>query len=60
MRINAAARVNGMSYSALVHGLDAAGIRLDRKQLADLAVREPAAFSQVVHSAREAASSTQG
>ncbi|MBN1424799.1 50S ribosomal protein L20 [Candidatus Fermentibacteria bacterium] len=54
MRINAAARNNGMSYSTLVHGLNAAGIRLDRRQLADLAVREPSAFSQVVHSVREA------
>jgi len=59
-RINAAARANGMSYSHLVHGLDTAGIRLDRKQLADLAVREPAAFAQVVRSAREAVSSPQG
>lgn len=53
-RINAAARANGMSYSTLIHGLDAAGIRLDRKQLADLAVREPQAFTQVAQSARHA------
>ncbi|MCU0611085.1 MAG: 50S ribosomal protein L20 [Candidatus Eisenbacteria bacterium] len=53
-RINAAARANGMSYSSLVHGLDAAGIQLDRKQLADLAVREPVTFARVVESAHTA------
>ncbi len=53
-RINAATRANGMSYSLFIHGLDTAGIRLDRKQLADLAVREPEAFTQVVKTAQEA------
>src|SRR5207342_2653256 len=42
-RIGAAARQNGMSYSQLIHGLSTAGIELDRKMLADLAVRDPAA-----------------
>ena len=51
-RINAAARLNGMSYSQLVHGLDKAGIDLNRKFLADLAVRDPSAFTAVVEQAR--------
>jgi len=53
-RINAAARQNGMSYSRFVAGLKAAGCGLDRKVLADLAVRDPAAFSQLVEMARKA------
>ena len=48
IRINAAARQNGMSYSRLMNGLKQAGINLDRKMLADMAVRDPAAFSSVV------------
>src|SRR4029079_7027233 len=44
IRINAAARENGVSYGAFMRGLKSAGIELDRKQLADLAAREPAAF----------------
>ena len=55
-RINAAARENGMSYSKFMHGLNSAGIQLDRRQLADLAVREPEAFTQVVQTAQEALS----
>jgi len=51
-RINAAAREHGMSYSQLIHGLDAAGIPLDRKILADLAVREPEAFKAIVDKAQ--------
>jgi large subunit ribosomal protein L20 len=51
-RINAAARLNGTTYSRLIHDLNAAGIRLNRKMLADLAVREPQAFSVVVQSAK--------
>jgi len=47
-RINAAARENGTTYSALIAGLKDVGCRLDRKVLADLAVRDPKAFSQVV------------
>ena len=47
VRINAAARENGLSYSRLIGGLQKAGIDLDRKILADMAVRDPAAFSQL-------------
>jgi len=57
VRINAAARHHDMSYSTLVHGLKVAGVRLDRKILADLAVRDPKAFGQVVQAARLAAAS---
>src|SRR5262245_10201321 len=52
-RINAAARQNGISYSQLMAGLKAAGSTIDRKVLADLAVRDAAAFSAVVDSARK-------
>ena len=47
-RIGAGARQNGMSYSQLIHGLQKAGVELDRKILADLAVHDPAAFEQLV------------
>ena len=47
-RINAAARENGLSYSKLMGGLHKAGIELDRKVLADMAVNDPTAFSEVV------------
>ncbi len=53
-RINAAARQDGLSYSRFIHGLKLAGVELDRKVLADLAVREPATFSALVETAREA------
>jgi large subunit ribosomal protein L20 len=53
-RINAGTRLNGMSYSQFIHGLKMANVQLDRKVLADLAVREPEAFSQVVEVAKEA------
>jgi hypothetical protein len=56
LRINAAARLHQMSYSALMHGLKIAGVHLDRKILADLAVRDPSAFGRVVTAARQAAS----
>lgn len=52
-RINAAARINGMSYSRLIHGLKLANVQLDRKALADLAVRDEAAFAAVVNVAKE-------
>jgi len=52
-RINAAARQNGVSYSALMAGLKAKNIQLDRKVLADLAVREPEAFAAIVKTATE-------
>ena len=51
-RINAAARINGISYSQLIHGLDKAGIEINRKMLAELAVRDPGAFTAVVEQAR--------
>ncbi len=48
VRINAAARLNGTSYSRLVHGLKQANILIDRKMLAELAVNDAAAFAKVV------------
>jgi large subunit ribosomal protein L20 len=53
-RINAAARQNGMTYGTFMHGLQLAGIELDRKVLADIAVRDPEAFSRFAAAAREA------
>ena len=46
-RINAAARMNDISYSKFIHGLKKAGVELDRKVLAELAVSDPAAFAQI-------------
>ena len=51
-RINAACRLNDMSYSRFIAGLNAAGIEVDRKILADLAVTDPAAFAKLVDSAK--------
>ena len=51
-RINAAARLHGLTYSRLVYGLKTAGITLNRKVLADLAVRDPQAFAAVVTAAK--------
>jgi large subunit ribosomal protein L20 len=51
-RINAAARLNGLSYSRLIHGLDKAGIEVNRKVLADLAVRDPEAFTAIAEQAK--------
>lgn len=51
-RINAAARLNGISYSRFVYGMKNAGITLNRKVLADLAVRDPQAFAAVVAAAK--------
>jgi large subunit ribosomal protein L20 len=53
-RINAAARQEGMSYSEFMHGLKLAGVELDRKVLADLAVRDAEAFRRFAQRAREA------
>ena len=53
IRINAAARLNGVTYSRLIQGLTLAGVGLDRKMLADLAVRDPQAFSAVVDVAKQ-------
>jgi large subunit ribosomal protein L20 len=52
IRINAAAREHGLSYSRFISGLQMAGVNLDRKILADLAVRDPAAFSQLASMAQ--------
>jgi large subunit ribosomal protein L20 len=54
VRINAAARLNGMSYSRLIQGLRLAGIDVNRKILADMAVSEPTAFAELATAAREA------
>jgi len=51
-RINAAARLNGLSYSQLIHGLNQAGVEMNRKILADLAVRDPQAFAAVAQQAK--------
>lgn len=56
-RINAAARNGGLSYSSFMHGLRVAGVDIDRKVLADLAVREPESFSKLVEVSREASQS---
>jgi len=53
-RINAACRINEMSYSKFIHGLALAGVELDRKVLADLAVNNPAAFTALAEQARAA------
>ena len=55
-RINAAARQEGMTYSTFMHGLKLAGIELDRKVLADIAVRDAETFRRFAQSAREASS----
>ena len=47
-RINAAARQHGLPYNRFMHGLSQAGVAIDRKMLADMAVQEPAAFAQLV------------
>jgi large subunit ribosomal protein L20 len=54
IRIGAAARLNGLNYSQFIHGLKVAGINLDRKILADLAVTQPHAFAELVGSAKKA------
>jgi large subunit ribosomal protein L20 len=53
-RIGAGARQHGMSYSQLIHGLGKAGVNVDRKILADMAVRDPAAFGDLVQAAKDA------
>jgi large subunit ribosomal protein L20 len=54
VRINAAARREGMTYSEFIHGLSAAGVEVNRKMLADMAVRDPDAFRRFAELAREA------
>ncbi|WP_206810962.1 50S ribosomal protein L20 [Paradesulfitobacterium ferrireducens] len=53
-RINAGARLNGMSYSRMINGLKKAGVVVNRKMLADLAVNDAAAFAQLVNTAKAA------
>ena len=53
-RINAAARVNGLSYSKLMNGLKVAGVDINRKMLAELAISNPAAFTALAEKAKEA------
>ena len=52
-RINAAARMNGLSYSRLMHGLKLAGIEVNRKMLADLAIADAAAFTELANTAKK-------
>jgi large subunit ribosomal protein L20 len=59
MRINAAAREQGLTYGQLINGLKVAGVDIDRKQLADLAVTEPAAFAALAAQAKNARTSAQ-
>jgi len=54
IRINAAARLNDMNYSRFMHGLKLAGIELDRKVLADMAMNNPAAFTKVAEASKAA------
>jgi large subunit ribosomal protein L20 len=53
-RINAASRANGLTYNRFIQGLNLAGITVDRRMLADLAVHEPAVFTSLVNSAQAA------
>ncbi|MDR2520077.1 MAG: 50S ribosomal protein L20 [Eubacteriaceae bacterium] len=53
-RINAAARLNGMSYSRLINGLKVAGVDIDRKMLADIAMNDAGAFSELAQAAKAA------
>jgi len=53
-RINAASRLNGLTYSEFIHGMSLAGVELNRKMLADLATHEPEAFAQLCARARDA------
>lgn len=55
VRINAAARLHDLSYNRFMAGLKRAGVEIDRKMLADLAVRDPAAFGELVEVARKSA-----
>jgi len=54
IRIGAAARLNGLSYSQFMHGLSLAGLDLNRKMLADIAAQDAAGFSRLAESARQA------
>lgn len=54
IRINAAARINGLSYSVFMNGLKKAGVELDRKVLSDMAINDPEAFASLVEVAKKA------
>ncbi|UCC80559.1 MAG: 50S ribosomal protein L20 [Candidatus Zixiibacteriota bacterium] len=54
IRINAAARLNGLSYSAFINGLNKAGVSINRKMLADMAVKDFGAFAELAETARSA------
>jgi len=54
IRINVAAKINGLSYSRLIHGLSKAGCKINRKMLAYLAIKDPKAFSEIANSAKKA------
>ena len=54
IRLNAAAKINGLSYSKLINGLKKAGCLLNRKMLSDLAIRDPQAFSSLAETAKKA------
>ena len=58
VRIGAAAKLNGISYSQFIHGLKTAGVELDRKILADIAVRDAAGFTALAEQAKNALKST--
>lgn len=53
-RINAGARINGLSYSKMMNGLRASGIEINRKMLSEMAIHDPAGFSKLVETAKEA------
>lgn len=53
-RINAAARMNGLSYSRMINGLKVAGVVIDRKMLSDIAIQDPAGFTQLAETAKDA------
>ena len=57
IRIGAAARENGLNYNQLIHGLKVAGVDLDRKVLADIALQDPAGFTKLAETARKARAS---
>ena len=54
IRVNAASRANGLTYGQLIHGLDVAGVTVNRKMLSEMAIHEPAAFAQLANVAKGA------
>ena len=54
VRINAAARINGLSYSRMINGLKTAGVTIDRKVLSDIAISDPAGFAKLAETAKAA------